>query len=46
MDSLKLEQKQFNVQDGIWEAIDHGIMFFNRYQERNDTKRYTPPFSC
>jgi hypothetical protein len=43
-DSLKLEQKQFDIQEDIWAAIDHGIEFFNRYQERKDTPRYIPPF--
>jgi hypothetical protein len=43
-DSLKVEQKQFNVQDDIREAIDHGITFFNRNQERKDTPRNTPHF--
>jgi hypothetical protein len=37
-DSLKIKQKQFDVQDDIWAAIDHGIEFFNRHQERKDTQ--------
>jgi hypothetical protein len=41
-DSLKLEQKHFDVQDDIWEAIDHGIKFLNRYQEQKDAPRHTP----
>jgi hypothetical protein len=43
-DSLKLEQKQFDVQDDIWAAIYHGIDFFNRYQEWKDTPHHIPPF--
>jgi hypothetical protein len=42
--SLKLEQKQFDVQEEIWAAIDHGVSFFNRYQERKYTHRHIPPF--
>jgi hypothetical protein len=44
MESLKIEQKQFDVQDDIWEAIDHGIAFFNIYQERKDTPLHTSHF--
>jgi hypothetical protein len=44
-DSLKLEQKQVDVQDDIWAAIDHGIVFFNIHQERKDTPHDIPPFS-
>jgi hypothetical protein len=43
-DSLKLEQNQFDIQDDIWEAIDHGITFFHIHQERKDAPRHTPPF--
>jgi hypothetical protein len=32
IDSLKLEQKQFDADEDIWEAIDHGMKFFNRHQ--------------
>jgi hypothetical protein len=44
IDSLKLEQKQFDAEDDIWGAIDHGKTFFNRYQEQKYTPRQTPPF--
>jgi hypothetical protein len=43
-DSLKLEQKQFDVQEDIWAAIDHMTVFFNKYQERKDTPCHIPPF--
>jgi hypothetical protein len=42
--SLKLKQKQFDVQDNIWAAIEHGVAFFNRHQERKYTPRHIPPF--
>jgi hypothetical protein len=44
VDSPKLEQEQFDVQDDIWAAIYHGIALFNRYQEHKDTPRHSPPF--
>jgi hypothetical protein len=43
-DSLKLEQKQFDVQEEIWAAIEHGVSFFNIHQERKDTPRHITPF--
>jgi hypothetical protein len=43
-DSLKFEQKQFDVQDVIWKAIEHGMNFFNRHQERKDSPQHTSPF--
>jgi hypothetical protein len=44
MDSIKLEPKKIDVQDDIWEAIDHGITFCNRYQEQKDTPHHKTPF--
>jgi hypothetical protein len=44
LDILKLEQKQFDMQDDIWNAIEHGIDFFNDYQEREGSPRHIPPF--
>jgi hypothetical protein len=43
-ESLKLEHKQFNIQEDIWKAIGYGINFFNNHQEREGSPGHTSLF--